>query len=171
VSSSPSFESASTRAPAVAPDVFRQACALFASGVAIATVRAQDGVPHGLTISSFSAVSIQPPLILFCIDSACPFITHFRQGTHFAINILAESQRELAVTFAEKPDARFEGIAWSSGETGAPLVRASLATLECRMSSIIEAGDHAIFIGEVERAATGEGKPLLYFNRGYRTLG
>jgi len=152
------------------PDAFREACALFATGVAIATVRAQDGSPHGLTVTSFSAVSMFPPLVLICIDSECPFISHFRQGTHFSVNILSESQRDLSVTFATKPDARFEGVDWFAGVTGAPVLRGCLATLECRTASIVESGDHAIFVGEVEHASASGGKPLLYFYRDYRSL-
>jgi flavin reductase (DIM6/NTAB) family NADH-FMN oxidoreductase RutF len=174
VSSSPSAQPAARIARAsrsLDADAFREACALFPSGVTVATVRAQDGTPHGLTVSSFAAVSIDPPLILICIDLQCPFISHFRQGTHFAVNVLSESQRVLSVTFAEKPEGRFEGIDWKPGESGAPLLRGCLATLECRTASIIEAGDHAIFVGETEHAHWGAGRPLLYFNREYRSLG
>lgn len=153
------------------PAAFRQACALFASGVAIATVRAQDGTPHGLTISSFTSVSIAPPMVLICIDLGCPFLSHFRLSTHFGVNVLSESQRELSVIFAEKPEGRFEGVPWVRGESGAPILSDSLAVLECRAASIFEIGDHAIFIGEVERAECRSGRPLLYFNRGYRSLG
>lgn len=171
MSSSPSVQPVARPSRGLEPDAFRQACALFASGVAVATVRAQDGTPHGLTVSSFTGVSIDPPLILICIDLQCPFISHFRQGTHFAVNVLGESQRGISVTFAEKPEGRFEGLDWGLGESGAPLLRGGLAGLECRTTSIIEAGDHAIFIGQVEHAHCSTGQPLVYFNRDYRTLG
>ena len=153
------------------PDAFRCACALFATGVAVATVRAQDGIPHGLTVSSFTSVSIDPPLILICIDRDCPFLSHFRLSTHFAVNVLSEEQRDVSVVFAEKPEGRFEGLEWFGGRSGAPLLRACLATVECRAASIWETGDHAIFVGEVEHAESREGQPLVYFNRGYRSLG
>lgn len=153
------------------PEAFRQACSLFATGVAIATVRAQDGTPHGLTVSSFTSVSIDPPLILICIDFGCPFISHFRLSTYFAVNVLRESQREMSVAFAEQPEGRFEGVDWFAGRTGAPLLRGCLATMECRAESIREAGDHAIFLGEVVHADSRAGQPLLYFNRNYRSLG
>lgn len=174
MSSSPSaqFAAGIARASrALEPQAFREACALFSGGVAVATVRAQDGTPHGLTVSSFAAVSISPPLILICIDLQCPFISHFRQGTHFAVNVLSESQRAVSVTFAEKPEGRFEGLDWTPGESGAPILRGCLATLECRTASIIEAGDHAIFVGEAEHAQWDMGRPLVYFNRDYRSLG
>ena len=171
MSSSPSAQPVARSSRGLDADAFREACARFASGVAVATVRAQDGTPHGLTVSSFTAVSIEPPLILICIDLLCPFISHFRQGTHFAVNVLCESQRGVSVTFAEKPEGRFEGLDWSSCESGAPLLRGCLAALECRTASIIEAGDHAIFIGQVEQAHCGTGQPLVYFKRDYRSLG
>ncbi len=134
-------------------------------------MRARDGTPHGLTVSSFTSVSIHPPMILICIDLDCPFLSHFRLSTHFAVNVLTESQRELSVTFAAKPEARFEGVAWTTGDSGAPLIADCLATFECRAASIWEAGDHAIFIGQVERAQCRDARPLVYFNRGYRSLG
>jgi len=109
-------------------------------------------------------------MILLCIDYACTFLEHFRAGTHLGVNVLSESQRELSITFAEKPEGRFEGVDWYSSESGVPLLRGSLATLECRVVSIIEAGDHAVFLGEVIAAQAHAGEPLLYFNRDYRTL-
>ena len=173
VSSSPSLE----RTPAIrecghAVDLrtFRNACALFATGVAVASVMAADGTPHGLTISSFTSVSIDPPLILISIDLSCAFISHFRQGTHFAVNILSEAQRDVSITFVEKPEGRFEGTEWVAGRSGARVLAGCLAAVECRTASIVEAGDHAIFIGEVENAESRAGRPLLYFERDYRSL-
>ena len=152
-------------------DVFRQACALFASGIAVATVRATDETPHGLTVSSFTSVSMEPPLLLVCIDSSCIFLPHFRAATSFAVNVLNENQRDLSVIFSEKPEGRFDGVNWFAGVSGAPLLRDCLATIECRLATITEAGDHAILLGEVVKAESREGKPLLYFNRDYRRLG
>jgi len=151
-------------------ETFREACAKFATGVAVATVLAPDGTPHGLTVSSFTAVSIEPPLILVCIDYACAFLAHFRASTHFGVNVLAETQRELSVIFAEKPEARFEGVEWYRSASGVPLLQNCLTNLECRVWSIVEAGDHAVFLAEVVEAESRGGQPLLYFNRGYRSL-
>jgi len=155
---------------AASAEAFREACARFATGVAVATVLAPDGTPHGLTVSSFTAVSLQPPLILVCIDYACAFLAHFRASTHFGVNVLSEAQRELSVVFAKKPEGRFEGVEWYSTESGVPLLRNCLTNLECRVSSIIEAGDHAIFLAEVVETESREGRPLLYYNRDYRLL-
>ena len=154
-----------------ASDEFREALARFASGVTIATVLAPDQTPHGITISSFNSVSVEPPLILICIDSACAFLTHFRASTNFAVNVLSESQRDLSVRFADMPEGRFDGIDWYTDVTGAPLLPGCLANIECRVFSITEAGDHAIFLAEVVSAESHEGRPLVYFNRDYRSIG
>jgi flavin reductase (DIM6/NTAB) family NADH-FMN oxidoreductase RutF len=168
--SRPAPSSHTGSAPLFNAEAFRKACALYATGVTVATVRAPDGTPHGLTVSSFTSVSIQPPLILICIDYAFNFLSHFRACSNFAVNVLSESQRDLSVTFAEKPEGRFEGVEWYTNVTGAPLLRGCIANIECRLSSIIEAGDHAIFLGEVMQVESPGGRPLLYFNRDYRSL-
>lgn len=151
-------------------DTFRAACAQFATGVAIATVRAADGTLHGLTVSSFTPVSAEPPLILICVDSSCSVLPVFRQSPKFAINILADSQQELSVAFSAKPEARFEGVEWTTGDSGLPLFPAALAQFECAADRFIEAGDHAILLGRVEAVTVNRGNPLLYFNRSYRSL-
>lgn len=123
-----------------------------------------------MTVSSFTPVSIEPPLILVCIDHGCTFLHHFRACSYFAVNVLAESQRDISVTFACKDEGRFEGVQWSESPKGVPLLQGSLATFECQLAAVIEAGDHAIFLGEVVNAEYQGGNPLLYFNREYRAL-
>lgn len=156
--------------PALNLDDFRAACAQFATGVAVATVAATDGSPHGLTVSSFTSVSIHPPLISICIDHACTTLPHFRANPFFAINVLSDGQRDLSVNFATKTEARFDGINWFPSTSGSPLLHDCLAHFECRAESILEAGDHAIFIGAVLNVKAFPGAPLLYFNRSYGTL-
>jgi flavin reductase (DIM6/NTAB) family NADH-FMN oxidoreductase RutF len=109
-------------------------------------------------------------MILICIDYAFNFLSHFRACSNFAVNVLSETQRELSVTFAVKPEGRFDGVEWYTNVTGAPLLRGCIANIECRLSSIIEAGDHAIFLGEVMHTESAGGRPLLYFDRDYRGL-
>ena len=156
--------------PIADPETFRDACARFTSGVVIATVCDQAGSPHGLTISSFTPVSLRPPLILICVDYASYDLEHFRSNSHFAINVLTALQRDLSVRFSGLREGRFDGLDWYSGSTGAPLLSGALAVLECRVKEIIEAGDHAILIGNVVRAQAHEGQPLVYFNRNYRSI-
>jgi flavin reductase (DIM6/NTAB) family NADH-FMN oxidoreductase RutF len=151
-------------------DDFRDACARFATGVSVATVTAPDGSPQGLTVSSFTSVSIQPPLILICVDSACTILAHFRANPFFAINVLSDAQRHLSVNFAAKTESKFEAIEWVPGVYGSPLLHDCLARFQCRVDRIVEAGDHAILIGAVLDVQAFPGEPLLYFNRSYRTL-
>lgn len=156
--------------PLVAPATFRDACSLFATGVAIACALDPDGNPHGLTISSLTAVSLAPPMILICIDGSCKLLQYFRISQFFSVNVLSRHQQPLSVSFAVKPERRFEGVSWTPGQTGVPLIDGSLAAIECRTTSVIEAGDHAVVFGEVVGASAMAGEPLLYFNRGYRQL-
>ena len=158
------------RAGTLDTKIFRDACTLFATGVAVATVRAPDGAPHGLTVSSFTPVSIEPPLILICIDHSCAFLEHFRACTHFAVNVLAESQREVSVLFACQEEGRFQSADWDLSPNKVPRLRGAVAIFECQLAAVIEAGDHAIFLGEVIGAESHAGQPLLYFNRAYREL-
>lgn len=160
--------------PMIEADAFRAACAQFATGVAIATVRAVDGTPHGLTVSSFTSVSVNPPLILICVDHGCTILPHFRENRQFGVNILAENQQELSVIFSAWPEGRFEAVEWTSGQSGCPLFPGTLAHLECGVESFVEAGDHTIVIGRVLSVYVNSeippGRPLLYFNRSYRSL-
>jgi flavin reductase (DIM6/NTAB) family NADH-FMN oxidoreductase RutF len=156
--------------PSLNPDEFRNACALFANGVAVATVTAPDGTPHGLTVSSFTSVSIQPPLVLICIALSCTIITHFRTNAFFAVNVLSEQQRDLSVHFATRTEGRFEGIDWVPGVAGSPLLHDCLARFQCRTDQIVEAGDHIVLLGTVIKVESFPGDPLVYFNRSYRSL-
>jgi flavin reductase (DIM6/NTAB) family NADH-FMN oxidoreductase RutF len=155
---------------AIDAETYREVCSHFCTGVAVATVRAADASPHGLTVSTFTPVSLDPPLVLICIDLACTVARHFMAATHFAINVLTDAQRELSVGFAAKPEGRFEGVAWRPGATGAPLLEGSLATLECTLQRVMEVGDHAVVVGLIVSAASYSGEPLLYYKRAYRTL-
>lgn len=149
---------------------FRRACGRFATGVAIATLRAADGSPHGITINSFTSVSLRPPLVLICIDRQAASREHFQTQELFAINILQATQQELSVRFAEWPEGRFEGIAWREGTGGVPVLEGSLAVFECRKQMVVPAGDHDVVFGEVLSATTADGSPLLYFGGQYREL-
>ncbi|MCC7498491.1 MAG: flavin reductase family protein [Bryobacterales bacterium] len=151
-------------------DTFRRACSLFATGVTVATVRAIDGTPHGLTVNSFTSVSLDPPLILICIDHDASVISCFLESSHFAVNVLGQEQRELSMRFATRGMDRFDGIAWTPGVSGAPLIPEALAHFECRKTNTIEAGDHTIFIGQVEEMGVREGRPLLFFASSYAAL-
>ena len=155
----------------VSPIHFRQAMSRFATGVAIATAFGADGQPHGLTVNSFVSVSLDPPLVSFCIDRGALALAHFLEAPGFAIHVLSEEQEELSSRFARRGKDRFQGLAWSRGQTGAPLLAQALALFECERRQAIAAGDHYILLGEVKHATAGSGAPLLYFESRYRRLG
>ncbi len=154
----------------VGADDFRAACGRFATGVAIASVMDQSGTPHGLTISSFTSVSLEPPLILICLGHLVTSIDVFRDATHFGISVLRDDQRHVAQLFARKGQDRFDGLPWRPGVTGVPLVEGALAEMELRVVRKIRSGDHDIFIGEMVRGAVCEGNPLIYFASRYESL-
>jgi len=155
---------------AVSSDVFRRACGRFATGVAIAGAIDSNGAPHGLTVSSFSSVSLDPPLILICLGHAIAAIDVFRQSRHFGLSVLHENQRALSERFAMRLDDRFDSLAWRRGESGVPLIDGALAAMECETRHCVTAGDHDIFIAEMLRATIGDGRPLIHFASEYSRL-
>jgi flavin reductase (DIM6/NTAB) family NADH-FMN oxidoreductase RutF len=149
---------------------FRQACGQFATGVAIASVVDASGTPHGLTINSFTSVSLRPPLVLICIDKRSAILSRFLEAAYYSVSILSSDQQNLSDRFAISPDARFEGVRWRPGVTGAPLMEGAIATLECRTTQVIEGGDHLVLMAEVVAVDRAQGKPLIYFASRYRCL-
>lgn len=128
-------------------------------------------MPHGMTANSFTSVSLNPPLVLACVDLSAVILAHFRSSGFLGINVLNETQRELSIHFARAGEDRFGTVEWFAGRTGVPLIPDVLATFECSLVNAVTAGDHEILIGEVHYAESKEGKPLLYFDRGYREIG
>jgi flavin reductase (DIM6/NTAB) family NADH-FMN oxidoreductase RutF len=149
---------------------FRRACGRFATGVAIATVLDGRGTPHGLTVSSFTSASLDPPLILICLGHRVSAIDAFRASPHFGINVLAGDQRDLAERFARTAQDRFDGLNWRRGKTGVPLLPGVLAAIECAVRQRIAAGDHDVFVGEMVGACVAAGAPLVHFASHYRCL-
>ena len=131
------------------------------------TTTAADGTPHGLTINSFSSLSLNPPLVMVAIDPACSAFHAFESSGHFAVNILREEQRDLSTRFAKLPEGRFSGVPWRTGVSGSPVLDGVLGVFECRTLQAHEAGDHRVLFGEVMEAVAHEGRPLLFFNSGY----
>jgi flavin reductase (DIM6/NTAB) family NADH-FMN oxidoreductase RutF len=153
------------------PEEFRRACARYATGLTVATVLGPDGKPEGLTVNSFTSVSLEPPLVLVCIAKTATAYASFQAANAFVVNVLREEQIDLSQHFASSKDERFEGLAWREGVHGAPVLDGVLAVLECAMHGSFDAGDHTVFVGLVERAESHEGAPLLYFASAYRKLG
>src|SRR5689334_22021794 len=109
-------------AASINSELFRKACSKFATGIAIATVTAKSGQPFGITVNSFTSVSCVPPLILICIDYRSSILPYFRSSSFFGINILEESQRHFSIRFSQRELDRFEGVQWTTGQTGVPLL-------------------------------------------------
>jgi flavin reductase (DIM6/NTAB) family NADH-FMN oxidoreductase RutF len=153
-------------------DLFRRACGQFATGVAILTTVDEAGAPHGLTINSFTSLSLDPPLVMAAIASASNLVGIFESASHYAVNILAAAQQPLSDRFARRRDHRFQDVDWVPGAGKVPLLQGSVAVLECRRSGVVEVGDHKIFIGHVEAVRLGDttAAPLLYFRGGYAQL-
>jgi flavin reductase (DIM6/NTAB) family NADH-FMN oxidoreductase RutF len=150
---------------------FRAACGLFATGVAVLTTRAADGTPHGLTINSFSSLSLNPPLVMVAVDRDCTSMGAFETSSSFAVNILREEQIDLSIRFAQLPEGRFTGVSWREGVTGAPVMEGVLGVIEAKTVQVIDAGDHRALIGEAVSVEIGEGRPLLFFGSEYGRIG
>lgn len=149
----------------------RNALGRFATGVAIVTAIDPDGHPIGLTINSFSAVSLNPALVLWCLDNNSHSLEAFRRASHHAINILSAGQQDLSNRFATWPADRFAGLHWQPGAGGAPVFPDCCARFEVANETAHAGGDHTIFIGRVERfEENADLAPLLFCGGRYRAL-
>jgi 3-hydroxy-9,10-secoandrosta-1,3,5(10)-triene-9,17-dione monooxygenase reductase component len=158
-------------AASIALPVLRAALGRFATGVTIVTCRAADGSPVGLTANSFSALSLQPPLVLWALRSASPNLPAFLAARHFAVNVLAENQVELSRRFASPSPDKFSAGSWSAGQDAEPLLVGCAAVFECEQVSRQAAGDHTLFIGQVLRVSQTPVMPLVFQSGHYRRLG
>ncbi|HVY12582.1 MAG TPA: flavin reductase family protein [Alphaproteobacteria bacterium] len=162
--SSPYFRSVSSRG-------FRDALSRFASGVTVIT--AAGAPPSGVTISAFCALSLNPPLVLFCLDEKSRARKAFKVGVNFAAHILAEDQQHLAHVFSLSGPRHWKKLGADMNGTGAPALKCALAVLQCRVEKMVKGGDHRIIIGRVRKIALNEDKtaPLLHSQRAYYKLG
>jgi len=151
-------------------ETFRRLLSRFASGIAIITAR--DGERDvGMTVSAFCSVSLSPPLVLVCVDHGASMHDLLLRHPKLGISIMACEHEAHSRRFADKNETqRFEGIPCKRGESSVMLVDGAMAQLECQLVHHYEAGDHTIFIAEVECGAMREGRPLLYFGGGYAQL-
>jgi len=148
----------------------RRALGSFPTGVTIVTLRDGAGGPHGLTVNSFSSLSLDPPLILWCLDSRSETAALFEAGYPFLVNILGSSQTDLALRFARSGIDRFDGTDWSEGPGGLPLLRGAVSWLDCATEDVHIGGDHHIIIGRVKRYRRGQGNPLIFSKGRYGTF-
>jgi flavin reductase (DIM6/NTAB) family NADH-FMN oxidoreductase RutF len=154
---------------------FRDAMGCFATGVTIITLDL-DGEVHGMTANAFASVSLDPLLVLVCVDHKTRTHAHLHTKKRFGINVLCEDQRKISEYYA-RPERTHEkaeveaGARFDRTEEGTPMLHGALAYLECRLHSAQPAGDHTIFIAEVEDAIVRSGQPLLFFRGKYRKMG
>lgn len=146
---------------------YRRALARFATGVAVITTADGEGRRAGVTVNSFTSVSLEPPLVLWCLGRHSSACAQFAGASHFAVNVLAREQSGLSRQFAAKNCDRFAGVDWHPGPHGSPLLSASLASFECAVAGCHEAGDHLIFLGRVLHYRRREGDPLVFHTGRY----
>ena len=152
---------------------FRAALGRFASGVTVVTARDIRGRPTGITVSSFTSLSLSPPLVLIAIGKEASTHEALTSTDRFAVNVLHEAQESLSRKFAMPAGEgdQFDGVPTRTGIGDVPLLEDALATIECRIVHRYPGGDHTIFVGEVDAVATRDGSPLLYFTGQYGHLG
>lgn len=154
---------------------FRKAMGCFATGVTIITLDLEDEI-HGMTANAFASVSLDPMLVLVCVDHSTRTHAHMHAKKRFGVNVLSENQRVISEYYA-RPERTHQNAEAEAGARfertvhGTPMLHGSLAYLECRLHSAQEAGDHTIFIAEVEDVVVREGDPLLFFRGKYRKVG
>lgn len=155
---------------AITKEEFRHALGKFASGVTVVTTKDKTGKLFGITVSAFCSVSLEPPLILVCIEKDTGSHHAFQQSGAFVVNILHENQQEISNHFASHPANKFTEISYHLGIENLPVLDNVLVNLECRLHNFYEGGDHTIFVGEIERATVNEENPLVYWHGDYKNL-
>ncbi|MEP9352025.1 flavin reductase family protein [Xanthobacter sp. KR7-65] len=152
------------------PRELRNALGRFATGIAVVMAKDEQG-PIGVTVNSFSSVSLDPPLILFCMARTLNSLERLEKATAYSVNILLGSQKDISNRFARAGEDKFADVAWTDGRLGAPLLTPAHAVFECVPYAHYDGGDHVIFVGRVVHMhAEGEDDPLLYYRGSYRLL-
>ncbi|MFA5983337.1 MAG: flavin reductase family protein [Methylococcaceae bacterium] len=157
---------------AVTADEFKKALQCWASGVTVVTTQSEKLGVQGMTVTAFSSVSVNPPLILVCLNDSADTGEGITESQSFAVNVLAEAQQAVSNQFAGgcSHQERFANTPWTTEVTGAPILADSIMSLDCKLVDRIRAGTHWIVIGEVQATICREGEALLYYRGGYRTL-
>ena len=154
----------------VSPDEFRAVLGRFPSGVTVVTTRAADGTDQGMTVSAFSSVSLEPPLVLICIEKSASVYEALTTADGFVVNVLSAKQEQIARRFSIVDIDRFEGVGFTRSSQGYAILDDVLAVIECDRVSACDGGDHTIILGEVETTRAETGTPLLYYRGGYAQL-
>jgi flavin reductase (DIM6/NTAB) family NADH-FMN oxidoreductase RutF len=146
----------------VTQEAFRDVIGHFATGVTIVTA-AESGRNYGTTVSAVSSLSLEPPMLLVCLNRASRTMAVVERTRHFAVNILGVGQVGLAQRFATDRDDKFDAVEFETGLCGVPLLKDALAHIECNVRETATGGTHTVFFGEVQRAERFEGEPILYY--------
>ncbi len=149
---------------------FRKAMGTFATGVTIMTCRGEDGRAVGMTVNSFTSVSLEPPLVLWCINQSIIPTAAFNAASHFAVHVLHRGQESLSNHFAVDRDDKFDGIEHSNGVADLPILTDFLSVYQCKVINRVEAGDHAIVVGELVDYEIRDREPLIFHGGRYRSL-
>ena len=152
------------------PKELRQVMGSFATGVTVITTCDQEGRPFGLTANAVTSLSLDPPLLLVCVDKKAESHPHFFASKRFVVNILAEHQQDVSRRFAVSGGDKFTGVGHRPGRLDTPVLAEALGHVECRIVETHEGGDHVIHVGQVEHAEWREGRPLLYFRGKYHRI-
>lgn len=152
------------------PSAYRRVVGHFATGVLVVTGTRDDGTPVGLTANAFTSVSLDPTLVLVCLDNASESRRWIEGTGRFCVNVLRADGEPLARRFAAASADRFAGVGWRAEATGAPVLRDALAWMDCRVHETLPGGDHTVFLGEVMACDAHEGAPLLYYRGGFGRL-
>ena len=148
----------------------KKALGRYPTGVTVVTARRSDGTPVGLTVNSFTSVSLKPPLILWCLGNESPNRPVFEGAGHFAVNILGADQDWLSSRFAQPVQDKFSEVRWSEGKHGVPIIEGTVARLVCRLHDRQPGGDHVILLGRVEEFHNTGGNPLVYLGGQYQSV-
>ena len=148
----------------------RKALGHFATGVTVVTTRAADGSPDGITVNSFASVSLEPPLVLWCLGLAAASYDTFRLASQHLVNVLGADQVALARHFATRGAKRFDNLRWSPTDTGLPRLDGCIAWFEVGIRSRHEEGDHLVLVGRIESFEIARGRPLVFFNSQFAEL-
>jgi 3-hydroxy-9,10-secoandrosta-1,3,5(10)-triene-9,17-dione monooxygenase reductase component len=154
----------------VDPAQFRQLLGRFATGVTVLTTLTREGRPIGMTASSVASVSLDPPLVLACINRRHDMHAALETGSHFVLNILAGDQEALSRRFAEDMEDRFHGVGYRPNKLGIPLLDGAAAVIECQKQGSVPGGDHTVYFGRVIGGSVTDRPPLLYYRGGYAGL-
>jgi flavin reductase (DIM6/NTAB) family NADH-FMN oxidoreductase RutF len=152
----------------ISSEEFKAVMTKHAAGVTVVTTVGPDGRLHGLTATSFTSLSMTPPLCLVCVDKKTGSHEPLTRGRLFAVNVLSDQQEAVSNTFASRREDKFEQVPHQKGPaTGCPVLTEALAWMECEVTDIVPGGDHDIFIGMIKKIQINQGKPLVYWHGAY----